>query len=117
MFGGEAGGGGRDVLQEWVARWTTGMAREQPGKRGPADTPKHAREEAIAQKETEYLDNTASGNIIMGFDNYIKGITGAAAQRRKSGVIEANRVFSRSSISYNVRSVATRKKRQCSPAS
>ncbi|CAK7240928.1 MAG: hypothetical protein STHCBS139747_002385 [Sporothrix thermara] len=61
----------------------------------------HAREETIAQKETEYLENTANGNIITGFDNYIKGITGAAAQRRKSGVTEANRLFTRSSISYN----------------
>ncbi|CAK7232495.1 hypothetical protein SBRCBS47491_008290 [Sporothrix bragantina] len=61
----------------------------------------HTREETIAQKETEYLENTANGNIITGFDNYIKGITGAAAQRRKTGVTEANRLFTRSSISYN----------------
>ncbi|KAL1902781.1 hypothetical protein Sste5346_000691 [Sporothrix stenoceras] len=61
----------------------------------------HTREEAILSKETEYLENTISGNIITGFDNYVKGITGAAAQRRKTGVTEANRVFSRSSISYN----------------
>ncbi|KAL1856287.1 hypothetical protein VTK73DRAFT_8408 [Phialemonium thermophilum] len=60
-----------------------------------------AQEEAIYQKESEYLENTPSGNIITGFDNYIKGLTGAAAQRRKTGVTEANRVFSRSSISYN----------------
>ncbi|KIH86994.1 hypothetical protein SPBR_08676 [Sporothrix brasiliensis 5110] len=61
----------------------------------------HTREEAISQKESEYLENTISGNIITGFDNYVKGITGAAAQRRKTGLTEANRVFSRSSISYN----------------
>ncbi|CAK7219998.1 hypothetical protein SCUCBS95973_004007 [Sporothrix curviconia] len=61
----------------------------------------HTREETIAQKESEYLENTASGNIITGFDNYIKGITGAAAQRRKTGITEANRLFTRSSISYN----------------
>ncbi|EHA48923.1 hypothetical protein MCOR02_005839 [Pyricularia oryzae] len=60
-----------------------------------------AREDAIYQRETEYLDNTPQGNIITGFDNYTKGITGAAAQRRKTGLTETNRVFSRSSVSYN----------------
>ncbi|KAM0486815.1 hypothetical protein ACHAPX_000078 [Trichoderma viride] len=57
-------------------------------------------EESIAQKETAYLDSTPSGNIITGFDNYMKGTSGAAAQRRKTGPAEQNRVFSRSSISY-----------------
>ncbi|CAK7266552.1 hypothetical protein SEPCBS57363_002147 [Sporothrix epigloea] len=61
----------------------------------------HSREEAIAQKEIEYLENTTNGNIITGFDNYVKGITGAAAQRRKTGATEANRLFTRSSISYH----------------
>ncbi|CAK7275190.1 hypothetical protein SEPCBS119000_006569 [Sporothrix epigloea] len=66
----------------------------------------HAREEAIAQKETEYLENTANGNIITGFDNYVKGITGAAAQRRKTGATDANRLFTGSSISYNAASAS-----------
>ncbi|KAI6780195.1 histone H4 acetyltransferase [Emericellopsis cladophorae] len=57
-------------------------------------------EEAIAQKEAMYLESTPSGNIITGFDNYMKGQSGAAAQRRKTGPMEQNRVFSRSSISY-----------------
>lgn len=57
-------------------------------------------EDGIAQKETTYLDSTPSGNIITGFDNYMKGTSGAAAQRRKAGTMEQNRVFSRSSISY-----------------
>ncbi|RFU76219.1 chromatin modification eaf6 [Trichoderma arundinaceum] len=57
-------------------------------------------EESIAQKEAAYLDSTPSGNIITGFDNYMKGTSGAAAQRRKTGPAEQNRVFSRSSISY-----------------
>ncbi|CAM1507067.1 Fc.00g067080.m01.CDS01 [Cosmosporella sp. VM-42] len=57
-------------------------------------------EEGIAQKEITYLDSTPSGNIITGFDNYMKGQSGAAAQRRKVGPMEQNRVFSRSSISY-----------------
>ncbi|OLN88729.1 Chromatin modification-related protein eaf6 [Colletotrichum chlorophyti] len=60
----------------------------------------------IEQKETAYLENTPNGNIIAGFDNYIKG-TGAAAQRRKAGATEQNRVFSRSSISYRPGSEAT----------
>jgi chromatin modification-related protein EAF6 len=57
-------------------------------------------EETILQKEMTYLDSTPSGNIITGFDNYMKGTSGAAAQRRKTGPAEQNRVFSRSSISY-----------------
>ena len=57
-------------------------------------------EESIATKETMYLEGTPNGNIITGFDNYMKGVTGAAAQRRKTGPSEQNRVFSRSSISY-----------------
>jgi chromatin modification-related protein EAF6 len=60
-----------------------------------------AQEDSIYQKETEYLESTPSGNIITGFDSYIKGTGGAAAQRRKTGLTDANRVFSRSSISYN----------------
>ncbi|KAJ4163335.1 hypothetical protein LMH87_005070 [Akanthomyces muscarius] len=66
-------------------------------------------EEGIVQKESAYLENTPSGNIITGFDNYMKGISGAAAQRRKTGPMDQNRVFSRSSISYrpNVSESAT----------
>ncbi|KAK7748480.1 hypothetical protein SLS62_008520 [Diatrype stigma] len=58
-------------------------------------------ETSIANHETEYLEGTPSGNIITGFDNYTKGTTSAAAQRRRTGLIDQNRVFSRSSISYN----------------
>ncbi|KAL2023476.1 hypothetical protein VTK56DRAFT_2472 [Thermocarpiscus australiensis] len=60
-----------------------------------------ALEELILVKETEYLENTPAGNIIVGFDNYTKGTSGAAAQRRKTSLADANRVFSRSSVSYN----------------
>lgn len=59
-----------------------------------------AHEEAIFQKETDYLETTPSGNIITGFDAYTKGTTAAAAQRRRAGLTEQNRVFSRSSVSY-----------------
>ncbi|KAH6853437.1 histone acetyltransferase subunit NuA4-domain-containing protein [Chaetomium sp. MPI-CAGE-AT-0009] len=58
-------------------------------------------EDLIANKESEYLEGTPSGNIIIGFDNYVKGATAAAAQRRKAGAPDHNRVFSRSSVSYN----------------
>ncbi|KAK4449256.1 histone acetyltransferase subunit NuA4-domain-containing protein [Podospora aff. communis PSN243] len=63
-----------------------------------------AQEESIYNKETEYLENTPGGNVITGFDNYTKGTGTAAAARRKTGLTEANRVFSRSSISYNANS-------------
>lgn len=55
----------------------------------------------IADLEGRYLESTPTGNILTGFDNYTKGLTGAAAQRRKAGNAEQNRVFSRSSVSYN----------------
>ncbi|KAK6066011.1 histone acetyltransferase subunit NuA4 [Seiridium cupressi] len=58
-------------------------------------------ENKIADLEGRYLESTPGGNILTGFDNYTKGLTGAAAQRRKVGSAEQNRVFSRSSISYN----------------
>ncbi|KAM7202166.1 histone acetyltransferase subunit NuA4 domain containing protein [Rhypophila sp. PSN 637] len=58
-------------------------------------------DESIYSKETDYLENTPSGNIIIGFDNYTKGTANAAASRRKTGLMDANRVFSRSSVSYN----------------
>ncbi|KAI1322892.1 NuA4-domain-containing protein [Xylariaceae sp. FL0255] len=61
----------------------------------------HAQEQTILQKETEYLESTPYGNIITGFDGYIKGNTSAAAQRKRTGMVDQNRVFSRSSISHN----------------
>lgn len=69
-------------------------------------------EEGIIQKESAYLENTPSGNIITGFDNYMKGISGAGAQRRKTGPMEQNRVFSRSSTSYRPNTVSKRQLRQ-----
>lgn len=57
-------------------------------------------EDSIALKETTYLESTPNGNIISGFDNYMKGQSGAAAQRRKVGTLEQNKVFSKSSLSY-----------------
>lgn len=76
-------------------------------------------EELIYRNETAYLEETsAAGNIIKGFDNYIKSSIGAAtstggggtisgsaaggagAGRRKTAINEADRVFSRSSVTY-----------------
>ncbi|KAI0401801.1 histone acetyltransferase subunit NuA4-domain-containing protein [Xylaria palmicola] len=60
-----------------------------------------AQEQSILQKETEYLESTPYGNIITGFDGYIKGNANATAQRKRTGLTDQNRIFSRSSISHN----------------
>ena len=76
----------------------------------PPPKPQAAEEDSIYQKETEYLETTPAGNIVVGFDNYAKGTgssTAAAAARRKTGLTEQNRVFSRSSISYNPNNVGS----------
>lgn len=64
-------------------------------------------EENILRVETQYLEETSAGNIIKGFDNYIKGAattttTGGAgtATRRKAPISDADRIFSRSSNSF-----------------
>ncbi|KAF1951879.1 NuA4-domain-containing protein [Byssothecium circinans] len=64
-------------------------------------------ENNILRAETQYLEETTAGNIIKGFDNYIKGAaltsttsgTGTAG-RRKANVSEADRIFSNSSRSF-----------------
>jgi len=75
-----------------------------------ANIPSHqaSLEENIYRIETTYLEETTAGNIIKGFDNYIKGSTGAStigagggtATRRKGGITDADRIFSRSSASF-----------------
>jgi chromatin modification-related protein EAF6 len=77
-------------------------------------------EDQIYRQETAYLEETsAAGNIVKGFDNYIKAsavsssansaggtISGSAAGggmgagRRKTAINDADRVFSKSSVNY-----------------
>ncbi|PVH98188.1 NuA4-domain-containing protein [Periconia macrospinosa] len=64
-------------------------------------------EASILRAETAYLEETSAGNIIKGFDNYIKGaaVTSTAgsagtAARRKATISDADRIFSQSSRSF-----------------
>ncbi|KAF8477422.1 histone acetyltransferase subunit NuA4-domain-containing protein [Kalaharituber pfeilii] len=52
-----------------------------------------ALEDQISKFEASYLEDTPNGNIIRGFDNYIKG----TAARRRNAIGDADRVFSMSS--------------------
>ncbi|EPS27019.1 hypothetical protein POX_g08682 [Penicillium oxalicum] len=72
-------------------------------------------EDQIFRFEQNYLEETTAGNIIRGFDNYIKGsssgsslgasglsLGSGAGARRKAQVTESDRVFSRSSASFRL---------------
>ncbi|KAI9720393.1 MAG: hypothetical protein M1812_002899 [Candelaria pacifica] len=74
---------------------------------------KTTEDDQIYRMETTYLEETGAGNIIKGFDNYVKGSSttgtgagatsgaGGAASRRKGQVLEQDRVFSKSSASFS----------------
>ncbi|KAL2072813.1 hypothetical protein VTL71DRAFT_12156 [Oculimacula yallundae] len=69
-------------------------------KRREIEAKLQAQEADILKKETEYLDETPHGNIIIGFEGYTKGVSVVPGQRRRTVVVEGNRVFSRSSVSF-----------------
>lgn len=94
--------------------------RDTLNKKRVLDRNMGAIEDQIYRHETAYLEETsAAGNIVKGFDNYIKAsavsasansaggtISGSAAGgglgagRRKTAINDADRVFSKSSVNY-----------------
>ncbi|KAJ9648549.1 hypothetical protein H2201_000881 [Coniosporium apollinis] len=66
-----------------------------------------ATDDQIYKMETAYLEESTAGNIIRGFENYVKGSTSGASgagagtsTRRKAAINDADRIFSRSSASF-----------------
>ncbi|KAJ5594087.1 uncharacterized protein N7459_000295 [Penicillium hispanicum] len=87
--------------------------RDTLGKKRLMDKSMAQLEDQIFRFEQSYLEETTAGNIIKGFDNYIKGSSNTSSLgasglslgsgvsgRRKAAVTDADRVFSRSSASY-----------------
>lgn len=82
--------------------------REALAKKRVLDTALNTIEENIYRAETGYLEETSAGNIVKGFDNYIKGSTtstsggagASSAARRKAAINDQDRIFSRSSQSF-----------------
>lgn len=66
-----------------------------------------ALEENIYKLETSYLEDTGgAGNIVRGFDNWVKGVVvggdkrGADDRKARARVRDEDRIFSRSSLSW-----------------
>ncbi|KAI2784823.1 NuA4-domain-containing protein [Daldinia loculata] len=74
--------------------------KELLGKRKQQERQLAQLEQSIVDLEAKYLSNTRFGNIVKGFDNYIKG-TSSAAQRKQGELKDEDYIWSRSSISYN----------------
>ncbi|KAF2468205.1 NuA4-domain-containing protein [Lindgomyces ingoldianus] len=96
--------------------------RESLHKKRQIDTNLAQIEETILRAETSYLEETSAGNIIKGFDNYIKGATATSttsgpgtATRRKAPISDADRIFSRSSASF-MREASTPGSTQTTPS-
>jgi chromatin modification-related protein EAF6 len=65
-------------------------------KKRTVDKSLSALEDTIFKYEGSYLEDTQNGNIIRGFDNYLK----APINRRRGAVSDNDRIFSLSSASY-----------------
>lgn len=65
-------------------------------KKKTVDKALNSLEESIYKHEGAYLEDTQNGNIIRGFDGYLKG----ASNRRRSMFSDNDRLFSLSSSTY-----------------
>lgn len=66
-------------------------------------------EDNIFKAETTYLEETQNGNIIKGFDNYIKG----GVTRRRTNFSDSDRIFSLSSLTYAAKVRTVRRDNVC----
>ncbi|KAI1382211.1 NuA4-domain-containing protein [Hypoxylon crocopeplum] len=96
--GGAANGDRQAALAEYSKQRQT--LKELLSKRKQQDRQLAQLEQNIVDLEAKYLGNTRFGNIVKGFDNYIKG-TSSAAQRKQGELKDEDYIWSRSSISYN----------------
>ena len=79
--------------------------RQTIDKKRKLDEQLAALEDQIFKAESTYLEETASsGNIVRGFDGWVKGVAvggrGVIDDRRRGRVRDEDRVFSRSSVGW-----------------